>query len=404
MLTGFGSSTAFGQTFEQQRDKILQDQTRTRAEINVLDARIRSYQQRVQEAEQEFERSYKQFENINSLIALQDEKLRALRLEQNQIQDEINLTASEIDKREADLKSLIENYKKILLYAYKNGRFTDLELLLTSKSLNQMVVRAYYLQKFDEQKEKQANQIKNAKADLDDVKSSLESSLLKNEVVLDEIEDEKTELGNQKVEQERTVDEIRKQRSNWLAELQKSREERERFENNLADLIEEDERLRIAASRMGAASANTAAVSDAQLAAFTTSFASSKGILEWPVKNKTVSKKFGRTRNPVYGTFTDHPGINILVEPNAEVRVVADGVVFAIQPTPGYGDVIYVRHGSFYTAYGNLSQYTVRQSQVVKKGDLIGRSGNSSSELGENLFFLIRSGSQNVDPLTWLKK
>ena len=63
----------------------------------------------------------------------------------------------------------------------------------------------------------------------------------------------------------------------------------------------------------------------------------SKGQLPLSVKSTTVSKKFGITRNPLYGTRTEHPGINIVTRAGEEVRVVSDGYVFAIQP---YQDMV----------------------------------------------------------------
>ena len=66
------------QTYDEKRKEILSKQNNTRAEINVLDARIKSYQKRVAEAEAKFNQSYKQYENLNGLIALQDDKIESL--------------------------------------------------------------------------------------------------------------------------------------------------------------------------------------------------------------------------------------------------------------------------------------------------------------------------------------
>src|SRR5690606_2423353 len=103
----------------------------------------------------------------SNLIALQDDKINSLQKEQQQIEAEITLTEREIALREKELKELIENYKKIILYAYKNSRVSNLELLVTAESVNQMLVRSHYLQKFEEQKAKQAEQIRKNKRDLD---------------------------------------------------------------------------------------------------------------------------------------------------------------------------------------------------------------------------------------------
>lgn len=198
-----------------------------------------------------------------------------------------------------------------------------------------------------------------------------------------------------------------------MAELRKSREEKENLENVLTQWIEEEEAFREAENerqqRLNSARNNTNNtiirenyVSDELLLTYEDSFEQSKGYLPWPVNSTTVSKKFGRVRNPLYGTITEHPGIDIVAESGSPVKAVADGYVFKKQPLPGYGDVVFVKHGSYYTAYGNLSSIDVEVGTVLRQGDVIGLSGTTQSELGEVVFFLVRDGDEFVNPEIWL--
>lgn len=422
----FFAPPAFSQTFEEKREQLLKQQNNTRAEINVLEARIKNFQERVNRAEERFDKSYKQFQALSNLIALQDDKIQNLMEEQKQVEAEIVLTEQEIALREKELKKLIENYKKIILYAYKNGRISNLELLVTAESINQMLVRSHYLQKFEEQKTKQAQQIRKNKQQLDDLKNRLQDIHRKNQQVLEEIQTEKNELGEQIQMQEQTVEKIREERSIWLAEIRKSRQELENFKNTLTNLIsdeesliaQENERLRKLEAARKIADASLRAneiekystpivrnhLSEEEMMEFEKAFAQTKGKLPWPVESKTIAKKFGIIRNPLYGTMTEHPGIDIVAEPASVVRAVAGGRVFTIQPFPGYGDIVIMSHGSYYTAYGNLSRIDVEVGSILDARDPIGLSGTRESELGEILFFLIRKGRQDLNPEEWLSK
>lgn len=418
-------SESFAQTYQEKREELLKRQENTRAEINVLEARIRNYQQRVSQAEERFDKSFEQFQSLNNLIALQDDKIRSLQEEQSQIEAEIQLTEKEIELREQELEQLIENYKEIILYAYKNGRAGNLELLLTSESINQMVVRSNYLQRFEEQKTKQAELIKKNKRELDQVKDDLQDSYKKNQQVISEIREEKEELGDQRQQQQATVEKIKQERSTWLEELRKTRQEKENLESTFTNLIAEEEDLREAENerirrleeaRNIADAARRADevekysrpivrenfVSDEVLLTYENSFAQAKGDLPWPVNSKTVAKKFGRVRNPLYGTVTEHPGIDIVADAGSPVKAVSDGYVFRVQPLPGYGDVVFVKHGSYYTAYGNLSRIDVEVGSILERGQQLGLSGTSQSELGEVIFFLVRRGNENLNPENWL--
>lgn len=426
MLFGFLSQISIGQTYEERRQKIISEQTNTRAEINVLDARIKTYEQRINQSQNKYQELYKQYENLNRLISLQDNKIGSLELEQQQIQEEIQITNDEIELRELELDKLIQNYKDILLYTYKNGRTSNLELVLSSESINQMLVRSYYLQKLEEQKVKQAEQIRLQRFDLESIKDDKEQSLIKNELILSEIRDEKSKLSNQQTVQRQSVEKIKTESTNLLSELRKIRQQKESLENSFSTLIAEEDRIRKAEnerlSRLAEARniadasrradevakystpTTTSFVSDETLAAYERNFIASKGKLNWPVNSKTVSKKFGITRNPLYGTVTEHPGINIVTDSGSDVRVVADGYVLAIQPSPGFGNVVFVKHGTYYSAYGNLSEINVQNLSVLTAGTVIGKSGTETSELGETLFFMVRKNTTYLNPQDWLIK
>ncbi len=418
------SALVEAQTYEEKRQKILDEQVNTRAKINVLDARIKSYEQRIGQSQSRYEELYREYQNINRLISLQDNKLDNLETEQGQIQEEISITEDEIDLRQRELDQLIQNYKDILLYTYKRGKTSNLELVLSSQSINQMLVRSFYLQKLEEQKVKQAEQITIRRADLEVIKGELQQSHFKNELILDEILSEKSKLSDQQVTQRQNVEKIKAQSDDLLSELRKTRKEREDFGNSLSSLIEEEDRIRqtenerlarLAEARKIADAARRADevakystpvtssfVSDETLLAYEQNFAASKGKLDWPVNSTTVSKKFGITRNPLYGTRTEHPGINIVADAGSEVKVVADGYVFAVQPTPGYGNVVFVKHGSYFTVYGNLSEIYVQNTSNLRAGTVIGKSGTQASELGETLFFMVRKNNTDLNPEDWL--
>ncbi|MFN1834881.1 murein hydrolase activator EnvC [Balneola sp. MJW-20] len=426
LITGLNSGLN-AQTYEEKMQIIREEQERKRAEINMLEARIRTFQNKVNQTEEEYDKIYKQYQNLNNLIALQDDKIRSLEEEQMQIMTEISLNEEEIEMREAELQELIRNYKEIILYAYKNGRSSNLELLLTSESLNQMVVRSFYLKKFEEQKNKQAEVIRNRKEELSEVRQLLEFSHEKNQEIISEIQEEKTELGDQRKRQARTVESLQEERTKILADLRNARLAKENLDNVMNDLIAdersardaENERLRKLAearqisdpdarateiAKYDTPIADGTLISESTLASFDLAFRNSKGNLPWPVDSRTIAQAFGRVRNPLYGTITEHPGIDIVAEASSEVRSIAEGYVYRVTPIPEYGEVVIVSHGSHYTVYGNLSEIFVNSGTVLRAGDIIGRSGTADSERGEILFFTVRRGTQWLDPITWLSR
>ena len=124
------------------------------------------------------------------------------------------------------------------------------------------------------------------------------------------------------------------------------------------------------------------------------------------------SSNFGRLRSTRF-----HSGVDLRTEwvEGKKVFAIADGQIYRIGVKPyGYGKVVYVMHNDgTVSAYGHLSEFTpevdayVRKERYrgklndidifppagtfpVKKGELIGLSGNSGNSFGPDLDFEVR--------------
>ncbi len=67
-----------------------------------------------------------------------------------------------------------------------------------------------------------------------------------------------------------------------------------------------------------------------------------------------------------------------------------------------YGNCVIIDHGlGLFSLYGHLSSVGVREGQEVKKGEVIGRSGESGLAGGDHLHFSIMLYGVHVDPMEW---
>lgn len=427
-------STLLAQDYDQMRKEIAQKQKNTRAEIQQLSEQINTYEKRLKLADQKYETLYKKYQDLKHLIALQDEKLSKLQREQSHIEEEIDVTTQSLEEKREELEQLIETYKKTLGYLYKHGRTSQLALIFSSSSVNQMLVRAYYLEKFNTYREEQAQKIRDSEKELERTKKQLVQAQSRNEDVLAEIRAEKKKLAEKKAQQEKNVALLRENRQQIQQKLKEIQKHNEQLNNTLTELIRKEEKIRkaqearlrrleeerkkkLAAAKRIENDAERATevakysepvemenfMSSAEMDEIAARFEQQKGKLPWPVESRTVSEHFGTRRHPVYGTVTPNLGIEIVTEPKSSVRAVHPGVVLSITPLNWYGDVVVVKHGRFFTAYGNLSEVMVRSNQILEKGDVIGLSGNDESPKGESLFFMLRENNENLDPEKWLQ-
>ncbi|MBV8791265.1 MAG: M23 family metallopeptidase, partial [Pseudolabrys sp.] len=118
----------------------------------------------------------------------------------------------------------------------------------------------------------------------------------------------------------------------------------------------------------------------------------------WPVKGRVIT---------AFGAKTDgqqNDGINIAVPEGTPIKAAEDGVVaYAGNELKGYGNLVLVRHSNGYvSAYAHASELSVKRGDAIKRGQVIGRAGQTGNVTSPQLHFEIRKGSSPVDPTQFL--
>lgn len=129
------------------------------------------------------------------------------------------------------------------------------------------------------------------------------------------------------------------------------------------------------------------------------------GEMMWPVPGKySISSYFGNRVHPISKEYTMHTGIDIESPRKTPFVAAQTGTVVFANWFAGYGKAIIIDHGGGYTTlYGHLDVISVTVGQVVKKGEVIGQTGNTGYSTGPHLHFEVRMNGEYVDPLTYVK-
>ncbi|MBI5695009.1 MAG: peptidoglycan DD-metalloendopeptidase family protein [Nitrospirae bacterium] len=122
----------------------------------------------------------------------------------------------------------------------------------------------------------------------------------------------------------------------------------------------------------------------------------------WPVRG-FITSSFGYRRSPIYGTRQFHEGLDIANNIGTPVHAPANGTVAEVGYQTGYGRYIKIQHGyGTATIYGHLSKADVRPGERVKKGDVIGKVGNTGSSTGPHLHYEVRVNGVPRNPKNYL--
>ncbi|GAB5521830.1 MAG: peptidoglycan DD-metalloendopeptidase family protein [Rhodothermales bacterium] len=340
------------------------------AEERDLERTLRSYQRQIAQREELVDTYQRQVNYLNSVA------------------DSLTLSIAQL---EVEIDVLRAEYQARAVHAYRFGRLHDLALILSSNSINQMLVRVQYLNRFTKQRRAKYDGIQERSASLDARREALDSNRRETQKLLAETQSEQAELQTLYQRQNETVGAIR-------SEISSSRRTITAMQAEEQELVNQIRAIMAASSNRTRTVAEEAAYNN-----LSASFTQNKGRFPWPVQG-AISEPFGDVVNPATGTRTPNPGIVITTTPQAEVRSIFDGRVSKVDVMLGFGTVVFVEHGSYSTVYGNLSMTYVAEGQEIKAGHTVGRSGTPTQPKGAALFFgLFSKGGQQTNPVPWLR-
>lgn len=97
-----------------------------------------------------------------------------------------------------------------------------------------------------------------------------------------------------------------------------------------------------------------------------------------------------------------HLGYDLAVTQHVGVEASNDGRVVYAAPLGIYGNCIVVDHGyGLQTIYGHLSRIDVHEGDMVKRGQVMGLSGQTGMAGGDHIHFAMQLDGVQIDPKEW---
>lgn len=124
-----------------------------------------------------------------------------------------------------------------------------------------------------------------------------------------------------------------------------------------------------------------------------------------PGTYKRVSSGFGNRNHPILKTVKFHQGLDISAPFGTLVYAPANGQVLEVNANArGYGRKILLGHDfGFKTIFGHLSEFLIKQGDMVKEGQVIGRVGSTGLSTGPHLHYEILKNGFKINPIEFTK-
>ncbi|GBD94140.1 murein hydrolase activator EnvC precursor [bacterium BMS3Abin05] len=311
--------------------------------------------------------------------------LQRLSVEETRQRNQIFKQNRELLKLTADYQTLKRDYTRRVVRYYKEGPLLDLEVLLSAKSINQALVWLKYRKRIMDADKRRIETLKIQKLKIAGQTNRLRKSWERQKLLIAE---KKRERRNLSIQRRRRKKLLAKIRNNKKIYAQKIKEYKE-AEAAIKRLIRLNERTRTATANRRTEVSR---------------FAALKGRLPWPTRGRIINH-YGRVKNKKLNTIQENIGIDIKAPFGTPVRSAAAGVVTAITWQRSRGNILIIDHyGGYYTVYAHLSEISVVPGQKVRRGEEIGKVGNSGSLTGAMLHFEIWKNTKIINPEIWLKR
>ncbi len=367
------------------------------AELQALREQIRTFEERIKQQQRNERSTLELLDSYDRKATVLGKLIRKLRGGERELEMAADKTREELRLLEDQLSFLKTHYAQYVASIYKSGPVYDLELLLSSRSINQLYIRAEYLKRFSAQRREDARKIEAKQGEIEETQAELQQQLGEQRRLLAEKGAEEDRLASLRSDRRVVLQGIRKDKSNIQREIERKTKAAKELEDLVSALIEA-ERVRRAQQeeeiRAGRLPQPPPTIG---------TFASKKGKLRWPVSEGAVVARFGNQVHPTLKTVTQNTGIDIAVNSGSPVNAVAQGEVSTIWWLPGYGNLVILNHYDGYrTVYAHLADINVTEGQKVDEGDQLGTSGETVD--GPRVHFEVWKEREKQNPALWLSQ
>ncbi len=347
-------------------------------DIGRLNQGIERHQDKIRQSEDKETTVLDELELIDGRLAQQQQKIKDL---QQQLQAQIKLLA----QKETDLNLavvtrdiVLQHLQKRLRALYQMGKTGILNVSFSHMNLPELMLFNDSFKRLISYDQSVIDRYRDTVTTLERAKHAqeLEQALLQD--FIHRAEDEKKALHTLRMDKESVLARIKTQQNLYKLALQEMRNAEKDLEQTLTKIKHKKE-----LKKQG--------------------FRLSKGKLPPPVKG-TLVLNFGEIAKDGLGKGEKTQGITIATSGNTAVHAVYKGKVIFAGYKRGLGNMVIINHGyNYFTVTSRLDSIVVKKGERVKKGSLIGSTGDMATLFAQGLYFEIRRGSTRLNPLKWLK-
>ena len=365
-------------------------------EITDLQNQQATNEEKIQDAENQKEQvtqeksdAQQQVDKLNSQISDYESQIGDLEYKINDLNTQITDAENRINEKQENYDKQQELLEKRLVATYEAGETSFLDVLLSSKSLTDLISNYYMVSQIAEADMNLMESIESEKKEIEEAKTTLEQS--KQE--LDKSKANKESMSQQlqvaKNEKTQYVSQLSQEEQDLQKEIDQLTQDNQKILNDIRVAQEKyRKQLEELANKKPSNSGGSSSSGSSSSGGSSNSGTSNAGGFIRPVNGGTV------TCNGRYSSGKFHGAIDYGISVGTPVYAAADGVVLTTNNlTTSYGTYVVIQHANglqTWYAHGTPGSICVSPGESVVQGQMIMKSGNSGNSSGAHLHFEVR--------------
>lgn len=346
-------------------------------ESNELVQQLDEANNRLQIVQDEISTNMQQLQEIDSRIAESQQEVNNINVQIEDLIKQIDENEEKLEKTQKEYDEIKDVVDSRLVAMYKAPKLQNLNILINSKNISELIGNYYALKELTEYDTKLLEKVKKQKQDI-----SITTKILaekKKQIVTDKQTQQK---------KSQVLTNTKTMREYYLSKLTTEELELQtQIDQYNAQVAEIEAEIKLLALN---------SISEDYIG----------GAMIWPVPGYTgITSEFGMRVHPITGAYKLHTGVDVGAPMGASFVAAANGIVTKATCNSAYGNMVIIDHGGgVQTLYAHGSEIVAQIGQTVKTGDEVLKVGSTGYSTGPHAHFEIRINGQTVNPLEFLIK
>lgn len=334
---------------------------------------------------------------VRSTIKNRNKIISSLDKQSSIIKRDISSNNNNLSQLEKELIELKKEYSATLVAGYKNYKLSNYILFLFSaRDFNDLAIRLYYLRIHSQQREQQAQRIRDREEEIGGNVALLKQKQDELSSVVDEKNQEVKKLSQEEGQYNAMLTALKSEEGDLSAAIRKRQHLINQLNNKVEELIAEEAR------KLNGESASSAAQA-AYIVELTGDFDQNRGKLPLPIRGGVIVEPFGTHPHPTQPNLkVTNKGVNIAGAAGSQIYSVFKGEVSKVFFFQGLNNCVMIRHGKYISVYSNLSKVNVKVGDKVETLSKLGTLAAAKESQDGTLHFELWLETTVIDPALWL--